>query len=58
MGAVSDFFGGLKAGFMLATILAGLLFVGTFLNWISDPTRERLQYSDEREYGLHAGREN
>jgi fucose permease len=58
MGAISDLFGGLRAGFMLATICAGLLFVGAFLNWMSDPTRERLQYSDECEYGLHASSEN
>jgi fucose permease len=52
MGAVSDLFGGLKAGFVLATIFATLLFVGLLYNWIANPTREVLLRSDESEYGL------
>jgi fucose permease len=52
MGAVSDLFGGLKAGFVLATIFAALLFVGLLYNWIVNPTREVLLRSDESEYGL------
>jgi fucose permease len=57
MGAVSDLFGGLKAGFVLATIWAALLFLGLLYNWIANPTREVLLRSDENEYGvLEAGR--
>jgi fucose permease len=52
MGAVSDLFGGLKAGFVLATVWAALLFVGMLYNWIANPTREVLLRSDESEYGL------
>jgi hypothetical protein len=52
MGAVSDLFGGLKAGFVLATIWAALLFVGMLYNWIADPTMKVLQHSDQSEYGL------
>jgi fucose permease len=52
MGAVSDLFGGLKAGFVLATIWAALLFAGMLYNWLANPTREVLLHSDESEYGL------
>ena len=52
MGAVSDFFGGLRYGFILATIWAALLFLGLLYNWIANPTREVLLRSDESEYGL------
>jgi fucose permease len=52
MGAVSDLFGGLKAGFVLATIWSALLFVGMLYNWIANPTLAVLQHSDESEYGL------
>jgi fucose permease len=52
MGAVSDLFGGLKAGFVMATIWAALLFFGLLYNWIANPTREALLRSDESEYGL------
>jgi len=52
MGAVSDMFGGLRAGFVLATAFAGLLFLGLFYNWIANPTRALLQQSDATEYGI------
>jgi FHS family L-fucose permease-like MFS transporter len=52
MGAVSDLFGGLKAGFVLATIWSALLFAGMLYNWIADPTMKVLQHSDKSEYGL------
>jgi fucose permease len=52
MGAVSDLFGGLRSGFILATIWASLLFLGLLYNWISNPTREVLMRSDQSEYGL------
>ena len=52
MGAVSDIFGGLRAGFILATALAALLFLGLLYNWAADPTRALLQRSDATEYGI------
>jgi len=52
MGAVSDTFGGLRAGFILATVLAALLFLGLLYNWAADPTRALLQQSDATEYGI------
>lgn len=52
MGAVSDLFGGLKAGFVLATVWAALLFAGLLYNRIANPTREALIRSDQNEYGL------
>jgi fucose permease len=55
MGAVSDLFHGLKAGFVLATTFAALLFLGLLYNWAANPTREVLQRSDATEYGLIEG---
>jgi fucose permease len=52
MGAVSDLFGGLKTGFVLATIWASMLFLGLLYNWIANPTRDVLLWSDRSEYGL------
>lgn len=52
MGSISDWFGGLKAGFALATVFAVLLFAGLFFNWIADPTRDVLKRSDASEYGV------
>jgi fucose permease len=52
MGAVSDLFGGLKAGFVLATVWASMLFLGLLYNWIANPTRDVLLWSDRSEYGL------
>jgi len=53
MGVVSDMFGGLQAGFVLATVFAALLFLGLFYNWIANPAGAVLLHSDETEYGLH-----
>ena len=50
MGAVSDAMGHPKYGFILATGFAAILFLGLLLNWIFDPTRERLSRLDETEY--------
>jgi fucose permease len=50
MGAVSDAMGGARYGFMLATLFAGLLFVACLLNWIFNPTRERLRLLDQTQY--------
>ncbi len=52
MGAASDLFGGLRAGFVLATSFAALLFLGLLYNWIANPTRKVLQRSDASDYGI------
>lgn len=52
MGAVSDLFGGLRAGFVLATVFAALLFLAMLYNWIADPSRTILQQFDATEYGI------
>jgi fucose permease len=52
MGAVSDFFGSMRSGLVLATIFAALLFLGLLYNWLMNPTREVLLQEDAREYGL------
>jgi fucose permease len=54
MGAVSDFMGHPKYGFVLATLFAGLLFAGLLLNWIYNPARERLAKLDSSEYDAAA----
>jgi fucose permease len=50
MGAISDFLGDPKYGFILAAGFAGLLFVSLLLNWIANPTRQILQKLDATEY--------
>ena len=50
MGVVSDIFGNPKYGFFLATIFAGLLFVGMLFNWIYNPASQRLAELDSSEY--------
>jgi len=50
MGVVSDIFGHARYGFILATILAGLLFVGTLFNWVYNPASKRLAELDSSEY--------
>ena len=57
MGAVSDAFGDAKYGFVLATGLAGLLFVSLLLNWIFNPARELLHKLDRTEYDVISGEE-
>src|SRR5207302_11169408 len=46
MGAISDYFGDPKYGFVLATVFAAMLFGGLLLNRIFDPARNRLQGLD------------
>jgi fucose permease len=50
MGVVSDIFGNPKYGFILATIFAGLLFVGMLFNWMYNPASRRLAELDSSEY--------
>jgi fucose permease len=50
MGVVSDIFGSPKYGFVLATVFAGFLFVGTLLNWMYNPADKRLAELDSSEY--------
>jgi len=50
MGAVSDAFGHIKYGFILATIFAGLLFLAAIMNFVFNPTKQRLQKLDQSEY--------
>jgi fucose permease len=50
MGIISDLFGSPKYGFVLATGFAGLLFIGTLLNWMSNPAKKRLAELDSSEY--------
>ena len=50
IGAVSDSMGQIIYGFWLATILAGLLFIGLLLNWWLNPTRAVLEQLDVSEY--------
>lgn len=51
MGAVSDLFGGARYGFVLATVLAGVLAAALVFNAVADPARRRLQRFDDSEYG-------
>lgn len=46
MGAVSDSYGNVRAGFVLAATFAFLLSAGLLLNWAFDPTRYRLEAPD------------
>jgi fucose permease len=50
IGAVSDAFGQILYGYWLATAFAALLFVGSLLNWLMDPTRAVLARLDISEY--------
>lgn len=50
MGAISDIFGHIKYGFVLATIFAGLLFLVAAINYIFNPTKHRLIKLDQTEY--------
>ena len=52
MGVVSDIFGSMHAGFVLATFFAGLLFIGLLYNAIANPIGDALQRSDATEYGI------
>jgi fucose permease len=46
MGAVSDAWQDPRAGFVLATVFALLLLLGLLLNWLIDPSRQRLERAD------------
>jgi MFS transporter, DHA1 family, quinolone resistance protein len=50
MAAVSDAFGDIKFGFVLATAFALLLFVGSLANWRFDPAGRRLAERDDADY--------
>ncbi|MCW3806296.1 MFS transporter [Plebeiibacterium marinum] len=51
MGAVSDAMGSdAKYGFILATVFAGILFLGTLINIIYNPAEKRLKELNESEY--------
>jgi len=54
IGAIADAFKDLRYGFGLATIFAGLLFVGLLVNWIYDPAQKRLATLDTSEYSATA----
>jgi fucose permease len=43
MGAVSDAYGDVRYGFILATALALLMSIALLLNWLLDPARRRLE---------------
>ena len=55
MAAVSDAYGGTRAGFVLATAFALLLFAGLVGNWLLNPAGRRLQSSDRTNYSAAAG---
>lgn len=55
IGAISDAMGGPIYGFMLATGFAALLFVGTLLNQIFDPSSVTLGRADRSEYQKATG---
>lgn len=50
MGAVSDAFGGPQYGFVLATVLAAILFAALLFNALRDPAADRLARFDETQY--------
>lgn len=52
MGAVSDAFGGAQYGFILATVLAGVLFAALAVNAVLDPAKSRLARFDDSQYGV------
>ena len=53
MGFVADSFGGdMRYGFILATVLAGLLFVGMIYNYLKNPAATALQQANVTEYNL------
>ncbi|HUP05099.1 MAG TPA: MFS transporter [Bryobacteraceae bacterium] len=50
MGAISDWMGSPKYGFVLAAVFAGLLFAAAVYNWIFNPTRALLRELDHSQY--------
>ena len=54
MGAVADATGHIEYGFYLATGFAALLFAGSLVNLVADPTRAVLTRLDAADYRLQA----
>jgi fucose permease len=54
MGAVSDAFGDIQYGFVLATGFAALLFAGLLINRLFDPAGARLKSRDDSDYAAAA----
>jgi fucose permease len=50
MAAVSDVFGDIKFGFVLATGFAALLFAGLLVNRLLDPAGQRLASRNDADY--------
>jgi len=50
MGAVGDASGNVRSGFILATVVAVMLFLALLLNRIAQPARRRLRSRDQSEY--------
>jgi len=53
MGFVGDKFHDPKAGFVLATSFAALLFIGSFFNFLRKPATARLSQLEQSEYAAH-----
>jgi MFS transporter, DHA1 family, quinolone resistance protein len=51
MAVVSDAYGDVRYGFVLAGGFASLLMLGLVFNWLANPARGRLQQLDRAEYG-------
>ena len=50
IGAIGDSFGHIVYGFWLATAFAAVLFAGSVLNWLINPTQRVLQQHDSIDY--------
>jgi len=50
IGAVGDSFGNIIYGFWLATAFAAMLFAGSVLNWLLNPTEHVLEQHDAADY--------
>jgi DHA1 family quinolone resistance protein-like MFS transporter len=55
MAAVSDAYGDVRYGFVLAGGFASLLMLGLVFNWLANPAKRRLQQLDRAEYGSLCG---
>jgi tetrahydromethanopterin S-methyltransferase subunit B len=49
MGFISDQYGDIRYGFVLATVFAALLAFGLFYNWWRDPAAARLAALDRQQ---------
>jgi fucose permease len=54
IGAMGDAFGHIVYGFWLATAFAALLFAGSLVNWLVDPTQRVLDQIEATEYGARS----